>query len=122
MGHPAGLAWLSLSTRNESVPPARRSVSHSITTVPEFRRDPMVDYVPQHMGSSAVFNQPECIATELEIVAALINAVGPMPLDIDAAFHVGNELIIRRLAGLQSDIGDAHDRDMCPSVSSIGAT
>lgn len=121
MGHPAGLAWLPLSTRNKSVPLAKRSVSHSITTVPEFRRDPMVDHVPQHMGSSAVFNQPECISAELEIVAALINAVGPMPLDIDAAFHVGNELIIRSLAGFKSDIGDAHDRNGRPSVGPIGA-
>jgi len=121
MGHPAGLARLPFSTRNESVPMARRSVSHSVAAVPEFRRDPMIDHLTQHVSSPAVFNQPERVTAELKIVAALIDAVGPMAFDIDAAFHVGNELFTRRLAGLQPDIGDAHDRNVPPSISPIGA-
>lgn len=121
MGHPAGLAGLPLPTGNESVPPAKRSVCHSVATAPKFRRDPMIDHIPQHMGSPAVFYQPEGVAAELEIVAALINAVRSMTFDINAAFHVGNELIARSLARLQSDIGDAHDRNVPPSVSPIGA-
>ena len=112
MGHPAGLARLPLPTGNESVPPAKRSVRHSVAVVPEFRRDPMVNHVPQHVGSPAVFDQPERVTAELEIVAALINAVGPMAFDIDAAFHVGNKLITRSLPGLPSDIGNSHDRNV----------
>lgn len=121
MSHPAGLARLPFPTRNESVPPAKRSIGHSVTTAPKLRGDPMVNHVPQHVGSPAVFNQPERITAELEIVAALINAVGSMAFDINAAFHVGNELIICRLAWLKSDIGDAHDRNAPPSISPIGA-
>ena len=57
MGHPAGLSRLTLPTRNESVPSAKRSVRHSVAIVPKFRRDPMVNHVPQHVGAPAVFNQ-----------------------------------------------------------------
>ena len=122
MGHPAGLARLPLSTRDESVPAASRSVSDSVTAVPELRRDPMVDDIPQHVRSPAVFDQPECVTAELEIVAALINAVGPMAFDIDAVFHIGNQLIDSRRPRLKPDIRDAYDRDMPPSISPIRAT
>jgi len=96
MGHPARLAWLPLATRDEAVSTASSSVGHSIAAVPEFRRDPMVDHVSQHVGPSAMFNQPEGVTAELEIVAALINAIGPMAFDVDAALHVGNQLIDSR--------------------------
>src|SRR6185312_9889420 len=122
MGHPAGLSRLPLAARNEPVPPAKRSISHSVATVPKLRRDPMVNHVPHHVSSPAVFNQPECVTAELKIVAALIDAVGPMAFDINAAFHIGHELITRRLAGLQSDIGNSYDRNIAPSVSAVGAT
>ena len=96
MSHPTRLAWLPLATRDEAVSTASSSVGHSIAAVPEFRGDPMVDHVPQHVGPSAVFNQPEGVTTELEIVAALIDAVRPVAFDVDAVLHVGNELIDSR--------------------------
>ena len=82
----------------------------------------MIDHIPQHMRSPTIFNEPEGITAELEIVAALIDAIGSVAFDVDAAFHVGNELITCRVAGLKPDIGDAYDRNVCPSISAIGAT
>ena len=93
MSHPTRLAWLPFSTRDEAISTASSSVGHSIAAIPEFRGDPMVDHVPQHVGPSAVFNKPEGVTTKLEIVAALIDAVGPMAFDVDAVLHVGNQLI-----------------------------
>ena len=122
MGHPAGLAWLALPARNKSVSTTSALVSDPVAAVPEFRRNPMIDHIPQHLGSPTVFNEPEGIAAELEIVAALIDAIGSVALDVDAAFHVGNELITCRVARLKPDIGDAYDRNVCPSISAIGAT
>ena len=121
MGHPTGLARLPLPTCDESVPLSKGVVSHSVAAVPEFRCDPMVDDVPQHVRSPAVFNQPEGVTAELKVVAALINAVGSMAFDIDSAFHVGNELITRSLPWLEFDIGNAHDRNVLPSVGPIRA-
>mgnify|MGYP001573616490 CR=1 FL=1 len=96
MSHPTRLAWLPLATRDEAVSTASSSVGHSIAAIPEFRRDPMVDHIPQHVGAPAVLNQPERIPAKLKIVAALIDAIGPMAFDVDTVLHVGNQLINSR--------------------------
>src|SRR5690242_3443878 len=106
MGHPPRLPRLPLPTGNEAVPAARGPIGNPVAAVPEFRGDPMIDHVPQHVSPSAVFNQPERIAAELEIVAALIDAIGPMAFDIDAALHVFDQLIARCLTRFEPDIGD----------------
>lgn len=69
-----------------------------------------------------MFNQPERITAELEIVAALINAVGPVALDVDPPFHVGDELVNRGRAWLKSDVGDSNDGNTPPSISAVGPT
>ena len=93
MSHPTRLAWLPLATRDEAVSTASRSVGYSVAAVPEFWRDPMVDHVSQHVDTPAVLNQPERIPAELKIVAALINAIGPMAFDVDTVLHIGNQLL-----------------------------
>src|SRR5690349_11502316 len=117
--HPTGLARLPLAARDKTVTSAVASIGHAITTVPEFRRDAVVNHVPQHLGALSIFNEPEGIAAELEVVAPLVDAVGPMALDVDAPFHVGEQIVERVGSRLQTDVGNAHDRDAAPAVRSI---
>ena len=93
MRHPAGLARLALAACDKSVTLAVPSVGHCVATVPELRRDAMVNHVTQHLGALSVFDEPEGVAAELEIVAALVNAIGPMAFDVDAPFHIGKQII-----------------------------
>ena len=58
----------------------------------------MVNHIPQHTGPSPIFNEPERITAELKIVPALIDAIGSVALDVDAALHIGEELIDGRRA------------------------
>jgi hypothetical protein len=122
MGHPTRLARLSFATRDEPIPATSSSISDAVAALPKIRRDPMVDHVPEHMGSSTMFNQPERVPTELEIVPSLVDAVGPVAFDVDPAFHVGDELVNRGRAWLKPDVGDADDRDTAPSISAVGPT
>ena len=122
MGHPTRLARLSFATRDEPVPTTSRSISDAVAALPKLRRDAVVDDVPEHMGSSTMFNQPERVTAELEIVAALINAVGPVALDVDPPFHVDDELVNRGRAWLKPDVGDANDGNTTPSISAVGPT
>ena len=62
----------------------------------------MINDVPEHVGALAVFNEPERIAPELKVVAALVNAVRPMAFNVDSPFHVGEQVLERSLAGLRS--------------------
>src|SRR6476646_863161 len=119
MRHPAGLAWLPLATCDEAEAATMTAVSHAVTAIPEFRRDPMVDHVPQHVGALAVLDQPEGITAELEVIAPLIDAVGAVAFDVDAPFHFCKKIAHRGRAGLQADIGDAYDRDAAPTIRPV---
>ena len=66
---------------------------HPITTVPEFRRNPVINHIANHMrapavlrarsnagllgarAAPAVLDQPKRISSELKIIAPLIDAV-----------------------------------------------
>ena len=122
MRHPTGLAGLAFATGNETITLTMRPVGYPVATVPEFRRDAVVDHVAQHVGPPAVLDQPERIPAELKIVAPLIDAVGAVAFDVDPALHLRKELIEGRPARLQTDIGDAHDRDSPPAIGTIRPT
>src|SRR5688572_18375540 len=75
--HPAGLAGLALPARDEAISPAVPPIGDTIAAVPKFRRDAVIDHVPNHVDALSIFDKPEGIAAELEVIAALVNAVGP---------------------------------------------
>src|SRR5437867_66621 len=82
--HPAGLAGLALAAGDEAVAAAVRLIRDGVARVPELGRDAGVDHVAQHVRAPAVFDQPECVAAELEVVALLIDAERAVALDVDA--------------------------------------
>ena len=86
MRHPARLARLALPARDEAISPAVPSIGDTIAAVPKLRSDAVINDVPEHVGAFAVFNEPERIAPELKVVAALVNAVGPMAFNVDSRF------------------------------------
>jgi hypothetical protein len=81
----------------------------------------MVDDITNHVGPLPSLDQPKCVSAELEVTAALIDAVGPVAFDVDAQFHISDKLVKGGGAGLESNIGDADDRDAAPAVCPIGA-
>src|SRR5581483_4830044 len=119
MGHPAGLTGLTFPAGDEPVPAAVRAIRHTVATAPELRRDAVIDHVPQHVGAPAVLDEPEGVAAELEVIPPLVDAVGTVPFDVDAAFHIGDQVVQRGRARLQPDVGDPHDRYATPPVRPV---
>jgi hypothetical protein len=93
MGHPAGLARLTLPACNEPISPAVRPIRDSVATAPELWRDPMVDDIADHVGPLPLLDHPKYISAELEVIPSLIDAVGPVAFDVDASFHIGEQLV-----------------------------
>ena len=91
----AGLAGLTLSTGNETVAAAMPPVCDAVAAVPELRRNAVIDHIAEHAGAPAVFDQPERVAAELKVVSPLIDAIGIVALDVNAALHLGEETIQR---------------------------
>src|SRR5215510_4152292 len=121
MGHPAGLARLALPARDEPIPPSVRPIRNAVAAAPELRRNSIVDDITNHVAAFAVLDEPKCVATELEVIPSLIDAVGPVAFDVDTSFHVGEQFVEGSDTRFKSNISDAHDRDAVPAVSPIGA-
>lgn len=75
MSHPARLARLALATRNKPEPAAMPLVRNSVARAPKLRRNAVIDDIADHMGPLTTFDEPERIAAELKVVAALVDAV-----------------------------------------------
>src|SRR5215831_2177255 len=100
VGHPTGLARLTLAARDEAISPSVRAIRNPVAAPPELRRNPVVDDITNHVGSLAVLNQPKCVSAELKIISSLIDAVGSVAFDVDAPSHIGEQPVERRSARL----------------------
>ena len=71
------------------------------------------------MGALPVLNEPKGIATELEVVALLVDAERAVTLDINTPLDVGNHVLQLCLARRQPDIGDAHNGNAAPAIGPV---
>ncbi len=67
-----------------------------------------------------MLDEPEGVAAELKVVATLVDAVRPVALDVDPAFHIREKIVKRHAARFEPDVGDAYHRHALPSVGAVG--
>src|SRR5690348_2194127 len=91
-------------------------VAHSCKAAPELRTDPAVIRILHHGAELAVLDQSRAFAAELELVARIVDRPRRVRLHHDAALDARNELVERRVAGLEIEVRHAVDRRAVPAV------
>src|SRR5215471_6961573 len=60
--------------------------------IPEVWRTGLISNVAQHSDALAIFDLPENLTSKLKVVALLINRVGTIAFDVDAALCCGDHI------------------------------
>src|SRR5690606_36854100 len=90
---------------------------------PEVGGDGVVGHVGDHAGDAAVLDLPEDVATELAVVALLVDRVAAAAVDHDAVTDVGDHVVAGRRSGgsgADVDVGHAEERVVAPGPA-VGA-
>src|SRR5258706_5875993 len=90
----------------------------SIAGLPEIRRPRLIRNARDHTALLAALDFPECIATELEIVALLIDGITAGSFDKDPILNAADKIVQRciRLRGRKPDVGHALERHAGPRI------
>src|SRR4029077_4136930 len=95
-----------------------------IHRIPKLRGDPRVGRIFQHPHPLTFLDLPRNLASELKVVAFVINRPGFVGLHVDTLISRGNELFQtqRSLSGQNADIGHANHGQPVPTFGAQRAT
>src|SRR5688500_18437054 len=71
--------------------------AQAVAGIPEIGRARLISNVSQHAGDFALFDFPEGLAAELEIVTLLVDRKTAVAVDENAIVHLGDEFIERNI-------------------------
>src|ERR1700678_257175 len=111
------LLWLPLAAVWSAPQSPLLARANRVHRIPKLRRDPGIRRIFQHPHSLAVLDLPSNLASELKVVALVVNRPRFIGLHINAIIGRCNELFQtqRRLAGKNADIGHANHRQPVPA-------
>src|SRR5580658_9819588 len=78
--------------------------------IPELGGDAAIGGIFQHACAFAIANLPGDLATELKVVAFIVDRPATIGLHINGAAHAAQNFVERLLARLQADIGHPDER------------
>ncbi len=95
-----------------------------IHRIPKLRGDPRVGRIFQHPHPLPFLDLPRNLASELKVVAFVVNRPGLVGFHVDALVGRGNELFQtqRLLSGQNADVGHANHGQPVPTFSAQRAT
>src|ERR1700733_792368 len=83
--------------------------------IPKLGGDATVSRILEHANAFAIFDLPGDLATELEVVALVVDGPTPIGLHVNRVADAGENFIERLLAGQQADVGHADERETRPT-------
>src|SRR6476660_8613385 len=86
------------------------------TGVPELRTDSAVAGILQHAHALAVAHLPGDLATELEVIALVVDRPALIRLHVDCAIGSAENFVQRLAAGLEADVSHADEGNPRPAV------
>ncbi len=120
----AGVAWPTRMACDGSPFAAMRRAQHlqrvgvadALQAAPEIGRDAAIVGVLDHRAELAVLDHLPALASELELVARIVDGPRAVGLHQHAALDAGDHLVQRRIARLEVQVGHAVDRRTVPAV------
>src|SRR5579864_2481518 len=88
-----GLARLSLAAVDHAQHLPLVGPGDGVAGAPELRGDAAVQRIAHQPGAPAVLDQPPVLGAELEVEAAVVDAPGPVGLQVDAVLGAGDHLL-----------------------------
>src|SRR5687768_9000578 len=106
------LCRFALAVVERAAEPIAGLAAEPVARAPEVSGARLIGDVAQHPSHFAFLDLPEGLATELEVVALLIDREAAVAHDQDAAIDARDELIERRVAAgrLERDVRHARER------------
>src|ERR1700722_2121950 len=89
--------------------------------IPKLRGDAAIGGVLEHASALSVFDLPGDFATELEVVALVVDGPTTIGLHINGMADAAEDFVERLLARQQADVGHTDERQTCPTGGSHGA-
>src|SRR5262249_44817404 len=96
---------------------------NGVAGLPEIGGARLVCHARNHVALLALLDFPEGVATELEVVALLIDGEAAVAIDQDAVLHIADQIVQRypALAGFQRYIGHSLEGDAPPRIGEAAA-
>src|SRR5471032_661292 len=117
------LVWLALAAVRRAQDFDGVGVADGAEVLPEVCGNRPVIRVLDHAFKLAVLDQLTPLATELELVARIVDGPGTVGAHQNAVFDIADQLLQRLIAGLDIQVGHAIDRRTVPAAgATVGDT
>src|SRR5512140_2967479 len=121
VARPHGLLWLALAAILSSPQRPVIAVADAVAGVPELGGNAAVTRVLQHPRFLSVLDLPPQLASELEVVALVVDRPAPVRLHVDAVVGGADQFFEGAIAGQHADVGHADQRNAVPAFGAHGA-
>src|ERR1700728_3897958 len=89
--------------------------------IPKLSGDAAVGWILEHAHALAILNLPGDLATELEIVALVVDGPAAIGLHVNGVADAREDFVERLLARQQTDVGHADQREPRPAGGAHGS-
>src|ERR1700722_6115075 len=116
-----GLLGLSLAAIRDAPQPPMIAIRDGGARVPELGGDAAVSGILQHANALAVLDFPGDFATELEVIAFVVDRPAAVGLHVNGVADARENFLQRLFPRQQADVGHANQRKPRPAGGSHGA-
>src|SRR5258705_6578332 len=119
MTHRVRLPGLALTVTKAASQFIGRLSTQPVAGIPEVGVAGLISDIPKHFTALAVFNLPEHLTAELEVIALLIDGVASVSIDQNSTVHARYKIVKRSTTTrrLERNIWHARKRDAPPTVA-----